>query len=125
MLYWNGLHFSKDGSNRSDSLREKKSKIFGQERGTAIQISHGVYNLLASVSLADIHTPIHPVIYSHTISSVYLTSLFQSHNLFLFSLRSLFLYLGNYFFLHFFPVLRSFFTYIRFSSTFCQYFVLC
>lgn len=101
VFYWNGLHFRKNGSNRSDSLLGKKFKIYRQERGSAIEISRCAYNLLASVSLPDIHKPIHPVIFSHTISSVYLTSFFQTYNLFLFSLRSLFLSLGNYFFFSF------------------------
>jgi len=66
------------GGTSNDTLLVKKFKIYRQERGSAIELSHGTYNLLASVSLPDIHKTIHPVIYSHIISSVNLTSFFQS-----------------------------------------------
>lgn len=112
MLYWNGLHFRKDWSNRSDSLLEKKFKIYRQERGSAIEISRGAFNLLTSVSLPDIHKPIHTVIFTHTISSVYPTFFFLTYSLFLFSLRSLFLSLGNYFFFFLFRSCPSWFLYL-------------
>jgi hypothetical protein len=45
-------------------------------------------HVLASVCRPDIHKPSHPVIWSHTILSVFLISVFQSYNLFIYLFSS-------------------------------------